>query len=153
MCAPCYVGGSIPRTVHHEVLLSILHAQANVWRELLHFNGSRWDCLLEAQLSSFDASMFVSADSWHRAGLYWIVHVASHLRYGGEAILLARRATNHVSRILDTSGTTQQPFFRFIPRGHTSRAQITPRLAGWIILPVSRAPILTVLRAATLKPR
>ncbi len=122
-----------------EALIAILHSHACLWRELLFFNRSKWGQLLRTQLESLDVDSSLSVDVWQRAALYWIVHVVRHRRYGGECILLRRRALNHVSRIIDPDGATQQRFFSHIRLGRVHRLHIAPRLAGWVILPVSIA--------------
>ena len=134
------------RVADHEALVVVLHTQAILWRELLCFNNSKWGTLLRSQLTQLREDRSPGIDLWQRAALYWIIHVSRHRRYGGEALLLSRRAANHCSRILDTTGTTQQHFFQFIRLGRCAHQHLAPRLAGWIFLPIRRCTALKVMR-------
>ena len=59
--------------------------------------------------------------------------------YVGESVSFQRRFEEHILRLLDPKGQTQQPFYHFVRRGCVSDSQLLAAVSFFMLLPVSAA--------------
>ena len=79
--------------------------------------------------------------------LYMYASIWSSWQYGGETSDAHRRASEYISRILQSSEcTSPQPFFGLIHRNSKNKKSIAWRLSHWSLVPFARASVLRLAR-------
>ena len=82
---------------------------------------------------------------WRSPCLYWVspfpMRMGKHgpLLYVGETENFSRRFTEHLSRLLDCDGFTQQPFYRYIRASSANQHQLVAELCFLMMIPVKAA--------------
>ena len=125
--------------------------------DLLMLAGSLWFMFLQSRatrrglylLSLIDRALWESGWQalWRSPCLYWIFPFpwrkgrhGSHL-YVGQTEDFTRRSSEHMSRLLDSDGYTQQPFYRYARMRCATKHELVTELCLWMMIPVRPASV------------
>ena len=139
--------------------LRIFHQERRRWHDLSYLimlAGSLWLMFLQARstrrsqllldLIGRDPWLLGWEALWQTPCVYLVfpfpVRTALHglLFYVGETVCFRRRFLEHVLRLLDPAGFTQQPFYRYVRHGCESNEQLLAALCFLMMVPVRSAP-------------
>ena len=129
----------------------------NDMSDLLMLAGSLWFMFLQSRatrrglylLSLIDRAPWESGWQalWRSPCLYWIfpfpLRKGRHgtLLYVGQTEDFSRRFSEHMSRLLDSDGYTQQPFYRYARMRCATNHELVTELCFWMMIPVRPASV------------